>query len=214
MSDVIKIKLGGNKKVKAVLTTEPEENNGVVEIDDEETTQKKLQREYEKGFNDGYEKGSRDTEEKYEELLFEKNAEFYGILKEFETRITEYEESFAEIVIRLSALISQKILKREIENESIILQTISEALSQVIAAKNIMVKVNPEDLSLIENDKEKSKDLRFSKIRFEPDPTIERGGCIVETEIGNVDARIDAQLNEIIKQLELSFLKNKDDDAD
>ncbi len=213
MSDIIKIKLG-NKKVKAVLSTEMDGTKGVVEVDDEETSQKKLQMEYERGFNDGYKQGAEEVENKYEQLIIEKNEEFYEILKKFEEKIEEYENAFTETVIKLASVISKKILKREIENESIIEQTISEALGQVIAADNIIVKINPDDLHLIESESGSERNLKFSKIRFETDPAIEKGGCFVETEIGNVDARINAQLDEIIKHLELSFVKNKEDDAD
>ena len=43
--------------------------------------------------------------------------------------------------------------------------------------------------------------------------SIEKGGCFVETELGNIDARISSQLNEIIKQLELNFVKEDEESA-
>ncbi len=213
MSDVIKINIKGNKKLKAVLPRDDGNNNNVLEIDDEETLEKKFRKEYERGFNDGYRQGSEETEAKYEELLIRKNEEFYGILKEFENKIEEYEQTFSEVVIRLAGIIAKKILKKETESESIIEQTIGDALSQVIAAQKIAIRVNPDDLHLIEKAGATESDLRFSKIRFEADPTIEKGGCIVETEIGNVDARISSQLDEILRQLELNFVKSENDDA-
>ncbi|MEJ2615740.1 MAG: FliH/SctL family protein, partial [Ignavibacteriaceae bacterium] len=42
-------------------------------------------------------------------------------------------------------------------------------------------------------------DESFSKIKFEQDDRIEQGGCVVETEIGNVDGRISSQFNELKK---------------
>ncbi|MHB9041598.1 MAG: FliH/SctL family protein [Melioribacteraceae bacterium] len=36
---------------------------------------------------------------------------------------------------------------------------------------------------------------------------MELGGCLIETEIGNVDARISTQLNEMQRQLEDSLIK-------
>lgn len=211
MSDVIKIKLKG-QKVKVATTSDPREKAGVVEMNDEETTRKKMEMEYERGYNDGYARGSEETEAKYEELLYRKNEEFYGILKEFEAKIEEYENSFTELVIKLAGRISRKILKREINSESVVEQIIGDALSQVIAARNIMIKVNPNDLELIDSKGELKNHVQFSKIRFEPDNSIEKGGCVIETEIGNVDARINTQIEEIVRQLELKFVNRKEDD--
>ncbi len=212
MSDVIKLNLKG-KKIRKVMTNEPETENAIVEINDEATIEKKLQNEYQRGFAEGYSKGSEETEKKYENLLYEKNEEFYSILKEFEEKIKEYEKSFAEIVIKLAEIIASKILKREIEQKNIIDKTLNEALTQVIAANNIVIKINPEDIKLLEKDGQINKAMKFSKITFEADDTIDKGGCIVETEIGNVDARIDAQLSEIIKALEINFLNDNEDDT-
>jgi flagellar assembly protein FliH len=47
----------------------------------------------------------------------------------------------------------------------------------------------------------------FNKIKIEPDACIEQGGCLIETEIGSVDARISTQLSEMQKQLEDSLIK-------
>ncbi|MBZ0199159.1 MAG: hypothetical protein K8H86_04775 [Ignavibacteriaceae bacterium] len=45
-------------------------------------------------------------------------------------------------------------------------------------------------------------------MKFEPDDTLDMGGCFIETEIGNVDARLSTQINEIKKQLELTLDSN------
>ena len=45
-------------------------------------------------------------------------------------------------------------------------------------------------------------DDSFARIKFEPDERIDKGGCFVETEIGNVDARISTQLNELKRQFD------------
>ena len=42
----------------------------------------------------------------------------------------------------------------------------------------------------------------FAKVKIEISDMVEKGGCLIETEIGNIDARISTQINEIIRQLE------------
>ena len=90
----------------------------------------------------------------------------------------------------------------------------TDALTQVVSSNKIIVRINPEDIKLLEAENDSiGGQPAFSKIRFESDTSIEKGGCFVETELGNIDARISSQLNEIIKQLELYFVKEDEENA-
>ncbi len=214
MSDVVKVNIK-KKQVKAsMIGNKHAKNGGFLEENDELTLAKKLENEYTKGYNEGYQAGTEESERNYEQILLEKNEEFYNILTEMEERFAEYEESFAKIVIEVSSKMASKILHREISNKSIIQETLSEALTQVITSNKILVKINPEDMKILEaNENGIGAHQGFAKIRFEPDPSIERGGCFVETELGNIDAQISSQINEIVKQLELNLLKEEQTDA-
>ncbi len=209
MSDIVKVNIKKKKQVKAsMIAPSSKKNGGFYEESDELTLAAKLQNEYQRGFNEGFQKGIEETEEKYDQLLLEKNEEFYNILTEIENRFMDYEQAFTKVVIETSANIASKILKKEISDKSIIQETLGEALTQVIASDKIVVRINPRDKEILEaNEDSIGSSPEFAKIRFEPDPSVEPGGCFVETELGNIDARISSQLNEIIKQLELKFIK-------
>jgi flagellar assembly protein FliH len=215
MSDAIKVNIR-RKQVKAKLQSSTDSpSGGFYEETDQLSLAKKMEMEFEKGFNEGLEKGREETEDKYEKLLLDKNQEFYAILTEFENRFAEYEQAFAKIAIETAARISGKIVKKEIAAKSIIQDTLADALTQVVSSNKILVRLNPEDIKLLEaEDGTIGGQPVFSKIRFEPDTSIEQGGCFIETELGNIDARISSQLNEIIKQLELNFVKEDEESAD
>ncbi|MCB9248065.1 MAG: hypothetical protein H6613_05735 [Ignavibacteriales bacterium] len=139
----------------------------------------------------------------------EQSNEFYKILKSFEEKIIFYENSFHKIVIKVSQKISEKILHREIDNKSTIEEILEQNLSKIVGANDITIKLNPAELKIIETtSKEKISSFGISKIRFEANDSIKKGGCLIETEIGNLDARIDNQINEIIKSLENSLTKS------
>ncbi|GEM_PF-2391865 len=209
MSDFVKINIKKKKPVKAsMIESSSKKNGGFLEESDEMALSKKLENEYKRGFNDGFQSGVEETEAKYDQLLLEKNEEFYNILTEMENQFAEYEQAFAKIVIETSGNIASKILKKEISERSIIRETLGEALTQVIASDKILVRINPRDKEILEaNEDGIGNNPAFTKIRFEADSSVEPGGCCVETELGNIDARISSQLNEVIKQLELKFLK-------
>jgi flagellar assembly protein FliH len=214
MSDVVKINIK-KKQVRAKLrSTTNSLSGGFYEETDELSLSKKMEQEFERGFDEGYEKAREEIEDKYEQVLLEKNQEFYAILTDFENRFAEYGQAFAKIAIETAARISAKIVKKEIESKSIIQDTLADALTQVISSNKILVRLNPEDITLLEAEESSiGGQPVFSKIRFEPDVSIEKGGCFVETELGNIDARISSQLNEIIKQLELNFVKEDEESA-
>ena len=79
------------------------------------------------------------------------------------------------------------------------LQRGEESLRKILGANNVIVKLHPEDYRQIisGNNRDNFFDESFSKMKFESDDRIEKGGCIVETEIGNVDGRVSSRLNEL-----------------
>ncbi len=171
----------------------------------EHETQKRYRAEYEKGYADA----KRELSAEYEDALLKKSEEFYRILEAFESKLVGYETIFDTLVIKLAVQISEKILKQEIKHTALIETSINEAVKKVMGANHVHIKVNPVDYELINgNGKAAMIERNFDKVKFEVTDKIEEGGCIIETEIGNVDARIQSQINAISSQLESAFLKD------
>ena len=168
-----------------------------------------IQRKYQSGFDDGYLAAKKELEVDFEVASLKKSEEFYRILEAFETKLTEYESVFDALVIKLAIQVAEKIVKDEIGNKSIIEASINEAIKKVMGANQILIKMNPEDYALINaSGKAMMIERNFDKVKFEITDRIEVGGCVIETEIGNVDARIQSQLDVISSQLENVFSKN------
>jgi flagellar assembly protein FliH len=120
-------------------------------------------------------------------------------------------ENFNKAVLDTAFALAEKIVQREIEKESTITNLIDSCLKKVLTANEIIIKLNPVDFETVTNDlKEINKSIDVSKIRFEKDEMIDKGGCLVETEIGNADARISSQLSELKRKLE-ELIKSDDD---
>ena len=76
---------------------------------------------------------------------------------------------------------------------------IVQALRKLKSKADVVIRVNLADLELAT---EHTKDLiekveRVGKITLMEDSTVDRGGCIIETDFGQIDARISSQLKEI-----------------
>lgn len=219
MSDVIRLKIN-SKKIKAKIPDTadyldefgltPEE---VEKKKKDEQREQELKQAYEKGYNEGFETAKSQLEKQYTDDLVSKTQEYYNILKDFESNMIEYEESFNKIIIESAVKIAETIIKTEIENKSIIEKSIDESVQRILGANEVVIKIHPSDYSLItEEGKDKIIEQKFSKIRFQEDINIEKGGCLIETEIGNVDSRLSTQLDEITKRLEQKLLETDESD--
>ncbi|MBZ0182654.1 MAG: hypothetical protein K8F60_09365 [Melioribacteraceae bacterium] len=203
MSDVIKLNIK-SKSLKAVLN---EDNISSIDIDDQESNDKRfrveLERQFNLGYNKGYDDAKAELESEYNQQMMEKAEEFYSIIKSFEERIISYETAFEKVVIETSKQISKKIITREIENQSIIETVLKNSLQKVIGANQILIKLNPNDYqSIVKSDFLPELENQFNKVKFEEDEKIEKGGCLINTELGNVDSKISTMVNELIKKLE------------
>lgn len=203
MSDVIKLNVK-SKSLKAVLN---DDNISSIDIDDQESNDKRfrveLERQFNLGYNKGYDDAKAELESEYNQQMMEKAEEFYSIIKSFEERIINYETAFEKVVIETSKQISKKIITREIENQSIIETVLKNSLQKVIGANQILIKLNPNDYqSIVNSDLLPELENQFNKVKFEEDEKIEKGGCLINTELGNVDSKISTMVNELIKKLE------------
>ncbi len=212
MSDVVKISVK-SKKVKAVVGQLTEE---IIErdekLEEKDIINEQLEEKYKKGFQEGYEKAKEELEKTYTDKLVEQSKEFYIILSSFEEKLKTYENELTKIIINTSVKIAEKILDKELEKKSIIDNTLKNSLSKILGANEMMIKLNPKDYELLEkNELIKKLDTGLAKIKIKKDENIKIGGCVVESEIGNVDSRISTMLEEIERQLSNNLLdENKE----
>lgn len=147
--------------------------------------------ERERGYQQGLQAGLAELSEKIIEAEFGREK----ILNEAEPQI-----------IRMVMDIAEKVIGREIEKGAIV-DIVKQAISQAVGRK-ITVRINPIDIPAM---KEREKDLLIGlestqSVSIKEDEQIPPGGCVVETEKGAVDARLETQLEAIKKALGLDVV--------
>ncbi len=194
MSSVIKL-----GKRKNNLTVKVVEHIGGEESESEDEYMQRLEEEkQEQIFNAGREAAIKELKESYAQSLNQKFLEYDAMINSIEEQMNLYKTSFDKIVLDTSFLIANKIINKSITESPIITDTIKEAVRKIIGADNIVIRLNPNDMELIKESNESFMDNNsYSNLKFEVDDRIEIGGCFVESEIGNVDARISSQLTEL-----------------
>lgn len=109
-----------------------------------------------------------------------------------------------EELLKLAFMVAKKIIRQEIKHDRHILtQLVSEALKGFPEQHDIVVCLHPEDYKVINSNKELflAGIDEERQITIKADETTTLGGCVVESSTGVIDARIEAQLEEIYKCL-------------
>jgi flagellar biosynthesis/type III secretory pathway protein FliH len=140
------------------------------------------------------------TIDKYEQLLGAERARVAEFLENLEEQLEVNDQKMGRTVVQLAVTIAELIVKREVAvDRELVLREAREALRRVVGVQQLTLRVNPFDLDLVRE--QKSQVLAGSEavreMRIEPDEAVARGGCIVESEAGNVDARLSTQLRNI-----------------
>ena len=120
-----------------------------------------------------------------------------------EKRAEILQETEAQVV-ELVLLVAKKVVKVISENQkSVVIQNIQQALRKLKTKSDVIVRVNLADLQLAT---EHVKDFvqlteNAKKMQIVEDSTVDRGGCVIETDFGEIDARISSQLNELEERI-------------
>ncbi|HEX5035691.1 MAG TPA: FliH/SctL family protein [bacterium] len=144
--------------------------------------------ERERGYNQGLQEGLAQLSEK----ILETELAREKILGDAEPQI-----------IQMVMDIAEKVIGREVEKGAIV-DVVKQAISQAVG-KKITVRINPLDVPFM---REREKELfqvidQTQSVNIKEDEQIPPGGCVVETEMGAVDARLETQITAIRKALGL-----------
>ncbi len=155
---------------------------------------------YQKGHAEGLEQGKR---EGFTEATSLVTALRQG-LKELEEARGLYYGKAEKEMIDLTMLIAAEIVRREIRQDpAIVLDVLRKAAAELESKQEITVRMNPRDIELAAGMREQLERemTQVDHIEFKPDPAITPGGCIVETNIGMLDATVENRLLNIHKTL-------------
>jgi flagellar assembly protein FliH len=149
---------------------------------------------YESGFRQG-EKAGMEIAERKLEVVMKRYSE--AILEVAGLRSTLYSQIEREVV-KLAVAVSKKIVHREIQVDRDIIQTLVRvALSHVAEKSAVTIHLNPVDYSYLMERREELSQSEGRDISLMADKSVERGGCLIQTQCGDIDARIDEEFREV-----------------
>ena len=161
-----------------------------------------------KKIEEAIEQGRKEGSEAAEVKITERAAQLASVIASLkEARqmlLTESEDA----VVRLSLAIAHRFVDTAAaQNSDLIKQTIKTAVKMVTEKEKVVIRINPDDLEEV---RAHLDDIIFigdgiGKLEVRPDKKVDLGGCVVETEAGNIDARLESRFAEIEKALRQSL---------
>ncbi len=133
--------------------------------------------------------------EGYREGLAEWDDALLGLKRARGSLDAKYE---AELV-RLSVKVAEKIIGEELRTRpETIVSIVRECLRGVRHEQSLTVRVSPEEREEVLRQVESlTREVGLRNIQVTADTSVSRGGCIVESERGIVDARLETQLRRL-----------------
>ena len=153
--------------------------------------QRQLEHSREAGYREGYEQGLNEASKKAVRLIEES---------------TKVADSLAEEGAKLAMAIAGTIIGEHIKLHPEAAKLIAmRALQESVVGDSITLLVNPEDAAIMEKSLTQLRRIAGNAvISLETEPSISRGGCMVRSDFGEVDATIENLLQTVRDRLGLA----------
>jgi flagellar assembly protein FliH len=109
-----------------------------------------------------------------------------------------------EELLKLIIMVARKVILREVsQDRGILSAVVRNAIAGLSERDEITVRLNPDDYALATTGRDEllRKELTSERMNLKPDPTVLAGCCMIDTDMGTINASIDAQLDEIYRRM-------------
>jgi flagellar assembly protein FliH len=142
------------------------------------------------GYQDGYRDGLVALDSFKQSFAAQMASQLGPLLQGFAAQLDALEPQMARAVAQAAVMLARRVVRAEIETHP---EHVAEAAMQAVnavlqSARHIRVLVHPQDHALVAAGAAEALEARGARLLAQPG--IERGGCLIESDLGQVDARI------------------------
>lgn len=166
------------------------------EVHSEEIREKSRQ----DGFKQGQVEGFQASKNEVEHMIRRLHSVIEASIDERERILIHSERQIINLVM---TMVEKVVKKLTLEDQNVVVNNIKEALELVRGAMKVYIHVHPDDYAFTMEFKEELIAMIEGNpsVKFLENPSIGRGGVFIETDVGEIDATISTQLNEIQEQI-------------
>lgn len=151
------------------------------------------------GFDRGMADGRAAAQAEMDEML----ATMRGLVEM--ARVERYKiiETAEPEIVRLSVMIAERILNQHVAlDDQTVVEMARSAITRLVNRETVTVRVNPADIEMMRQHREKLMQMNdIDNMRVIEDQRVDRGGIVIETDAGTIDAKISTQLREVRRLL-------------
>ncbi|MEY4753366.1 MAG: hypothetical protein RJA44_1041, partial [Pseudomonadota bacterium] len=141
-------------------------------------------------FQQGFEAGRAEFERFKQSHQRQTGLQVAQLMQSLQDRLDQLEQTLAGRVVDITLALARQVVRSELRSQpEQVLGVTQEALGVLLnSARQIAIHVHPDDHALIAAGAADLIEARGA--RLVPDAAIEAGGCLIESDIGAVDARV------------------------
>lgn len=153
------------------------------------------------GYKDGYRDGLAALDNFKQSYAAQVTAQVGQVVASFQAQLDALQQHLASSLAQVAADIARQVVRTELTTQpQLIEQVAHEALGLLVhSARHIRIRVHPDDHQLLVE--QGQLDIEARHARLLADPSVHRGGCIVESDIGLIDASIETRWRHTVAAL-------------
>jgi len=125
-----------------------------------------------------------------------------GVLKSLNDAVSQVVRETERAVIELALAAAARLVAGLPLDAALVGAVVREALTQVEETASVHVLLHPEDLALLQaGESGLAGEAGNGRLRLTSSPDVSRGGCVVRTHFGDIDARRETKVSQMRKAL-------------
>lgn len=153
------------------------------------------------GYQDGYRDGLAALDSFKESFAQQVTAQVGQLLQAFDRELAALEQQLAEGLTRVATALAREVVRDELQTRpELVARVAQEAMGALLkSARHVTVALHPDDEVLVAE--ACADQIEALGVQLVARPSVARGGCQVESDVGSVDARITTRWAEAARRL-------------
>ncbi|MFO1336649.1 MAG: FliH/SctL family protein [Burkholderiaceae bacterium] len=145
------------------------------------------------GYQQGYRDGLEALDAAKRQFAQAVSAQVGQLMAAFDQQTQALDARLADTLVQTAVTLARQVVRSEIaQRPELIVQVAQDAVGAVIlSARHLRLRLHPQDLPLVEAGL--ADLLQARHVLLQADVALQPGGCVVESDLGQVDARIEAR---------------------
>jgi flagellar assembly protein FliH len=155
---------------------------------------------FQQGIEEGHRRATELMKAEYHDRVEEERKQIQALFQTIEQRLIGLTPAVEKALLTFTLGVAEHVIRQEVRiSPEIVLNVIKDGIKNILGVETIKIRVHPSNVQLVQEHKHAIESVSASlrEIIFEADEHVEQGGCIIESDLGNVDARIITQIEQV-----------------